>query len=71
MMSLSPDYREPRSWRGLLDRCLEDRERYWRLVLLIVVMTGVVFSLEVFSGWPLAGMSAVAASVVVRFRRRP
>lgn len=68
MMCLEVDGQEPNSWRGLLDRCLQDGNRYWRFVLLLLLAAGCVVLFSVLGGWP--STAAIAVVVGVVFRRR-
>jgi hypothetical protein len=67
---MSRAYQEPRSWRELLDRCLMDRQRFRRLLVLVLVVSGFTVALVAIAGWPLAGMGAFTAYLASRHRSR-
>lgn len=62
---------EPRTWRGLLDRILDDPARFWRTLLMSVVLGGLLLAiLAVGSHWVGATLGGTGLGTLIGLHAR-
>jgi hypothetical protein len=60
---------EPQSLLAFLDRCLGDRRRFWRMLLLMAMLAVAGLGLILVSGWTAGPATMLTLWVLTRHRR--